>query len=74
MNIQEVIIKSLETMSKKKVSLDDTLSSLKLDSFDLAELVIEAEEKFNVEIPDEEFNDIKTVKNVVELFEKYIKN
>lgn len=53
-----------------KVTPDTNLMDLGLDSLDMAELVINIEEEFNLpEISQEEMIGLKTVKDVVSLIE-----
>ncbi|ADE19545.1 phosphopantetheine-binding protein [Mycoplasma crocodyli] len=70
MKIQDTIIKKLENLSKKKVDINSKLEDLNIDSLDLADLIIDAEKEFNISIPDEELNKIKSVKEIVILIEK----
>ena len=46
------------------------IKDLKADSLDIVELVMSLEEKFNIQIPDEEAENIQSVQNVID----YIKN
>lgn len=53
------------------VSLDaDLLRDLDLDSLDTVELTLGLEERFAIEIPDSELEDVVTVGDVVELIER----
>jgi acyl carrier protein len=45
---------------------------LDLDSLDVAELTLGLEERFSIEIPDEEAEDLRTVGDVVALIEKKV--
>lgn len=45
-------------------------NDLGLNSFDLAQLVCNVEDEFDVEIPDSEMKNIKTVGDVVDYLEK----
>lgn len=45
---------------------------LEADSLDIVELVMAIEDEFDIEIPDEEAEKIKTVKNAVDYIEKNI--
>jgi acyl carrier protein len=52
-----------------ETNLTETLAA---DSLDLVEVVMEIEEVFEINIPDEDIDGLKTVGNVVDyLFEKY---
>jgi acyl carrier protein len=68
-NIEEKVIKivaeqfevSAEKITMKSLFMDD----LKADSLSVVELVLAIEEAFNLEIPDEDAEKIKTVGDVV---------
>ncbi|WP_233341701.1 phosphopantetheine-binding protein [Mycoplasmopsis bovirhinis] len=67
MNIEQMLIAKFESLAKKKVSESDLIKDLKIDSLDLAELIMEAEEKFNISISDQELISLTTVKSIIEL-------
>jgi acyl carrier protein len=46
------------------------IDDLGADSLDLVELIMEMEEKFGVEIADEELEKIRTIKDVIEFLTK----
>jgi acyl carrier protein len=46
------------------------IDDLGADSLDLVELIMEMEEKFGVEIADEELEKIRTIKDVVDFLQK----
>ncbi|VEU58774.1 phosphopantetheine-binding protein [Mycoplasmopsis gallinacea] len=69
MNTREIIIKKLQNLTKVKFNEDSLLEDLKIDSLDLAELIIEAEQAFEISIDDNKLNDVKTVKDVILLIE-----
>lgn len=56
-------------ISPESISPETTLNELGLDSIDLVDLVMEIEEAFSVTIPDEEFEGIKSVSDIVALIE-----
>jgi len=57
------------------VALKSTFSDdLGVDSLELFEVIISLEEEFNIEIPNEEIEDIKDVKGIVDYIEKKINN
>ncbi|MCU9938851.1 phosphopantetheine-binding protein [Mycoplasmopsis felis] len=70
--ISEIILDNFKKVSKKKVNINDNIRSLGVDSLDLAELVIEAEEKFNISISDAEILKLEFVKDVIELIQNKI--
>lgn len=55
---------------KETITPDTTFDELGADSLDIAELVMEAESRFDVEIPDEELEKFRSIKDVVEFIEK----
>lgn len=69
MNTREIIIKKLQNLTKVKFNEDSLLEDLKIDSLDLAELIIEAEQAFDINIDDNKLKDVKTVKDVILLIE-----
>jgi acyl carrier protein len=49
-----------------KVTLDaDLTDDLSIDSLSMVEIIVSAQDKFNVEIPDADLKDLKTVRDVV---------
>ncbi|WP_322935222.1 phosphopantetheine-binding protein [Mycoplasmopsis felis] len=70
--ISEIILDNFKKVSKKKVNINDNIRLLGVDSLDLAELVIEAEEKFNISISDAEILKLEFVKDVIELIQNKI--
>jgi acyl carrier protein len=68
--VKEVIVEQLN-VSPDEVKLEsDFVEDLGADSLDVVELVMALEEKFEIEIPDDEAEKIKTVKDVVDYIEK----
>ncbi|MBQ4167932.1 MAG: acyl carrier protein [Clostridia bacterium] len=45
------------------------VEDLKADSLDLVELVMDLEERYGVEIPDEQLAEVKTVGQIIELID-----
>ena len=68
--IREVICEQLG-IEKEEVTLETTFDELGADSLDLFQIVIELEEKYNVQI--EEVENLKTIKDAVEYVEKNAK-
>ena len=77
-NIQEIETKIDDSIPNKiieilkdylgveKVELNHKIvDDLKVDSLDIVELVIELEDQFDIEVPDEDVETLKTVKDVV---------
>ncbi|WP_338964400.1 MULTISPECIES: acyl carrier protein [unclassified Spiroplasma] len=54
----------------KQVDLNTEFKSIGLDSLDLIDLVIKAEKKIGIQIPDDKLMDIKTVADLVKIIEE----
>ena len=65
--IREVICEQLG-IEKEEVELETTFQDLGADSLDLFQIVIELEEKYDIQIEDVE--GLKTIKDAVEYVEK----
>lgn len=75
MNIEEKVKGILfELSSEKEIKLEDDLQSkLALDSISMITLLIELEEKFQIELDESDMNpfDLNTVGDIVNLVTKY---
>jgi acyl carrier protein len=59
-------------MSKDKVTPEMSfMNDLAADSLDLAELLMEFEEKFDLKIPDEDADKIQTIEDAVKYIEEH---
>ncbi len=68
-DIKEVVVEQL-SVSPEEVKEDAKfVEDLGADSLDVVELVMALEEKFDIEIPDDEAEKIQTVKDVVDYIE-----
>ena len=57
-------------IEESKISEDSNfIEDLGADSLDTVELVMEMEEEFDIEIPDEDANDLRTVQDVIDYLE-----
>lgn len=64
------IIANELNVDEKKISLEtDLQNDLGADSLDAVELIMAIEEEFNITIPDEKAQNIRTVKDIVSLLE-----
>ena len=68
--VSEILAKRVDISNLKE---DDKLASLGLDSLDLAEVMIEIEDALGVEFSADDFQEISTLKSVLDLIEKKIK-
>lgn len=61
-----VILNEVAGVDQSKVSMDKSfLDDLEVDSLSMVEVVMAAEDKFGVKIPDEEVKNLKTVGDAV---------
>ncbi len=68
-DIKEVVVEQL-SVSPDEVKEDSKfVEDLGADSLDVVELVMALEEKFDIEIPDDEAEKIQTVKDVIDYIE-----
>ena len=68
--IKDIIVEQLD-VEEDAVTIEASITEdLGADSLDVVDLVMSIEESFDVEIPDEEVENIKTVGDIV----KYIEN
>lgn len=67
--IKSIVATELKVEESKITPEADFTTDLNADSLDVVELIMALEEKFGVEIPDEEANKIKTVGDVVKFIE-----
>ena len=64
--VKEIVVEQLG-VDEAEVSIDSTfIDDLGADSLDIVELIMAFEEEFNVDIPDDVAEKIKTVKDTVE--------
>ncbi|MDN5745336.1 MAG: acyl carrier protein [Nocardioidaceae bacterium] len=65
------IVNEVAGIAAEDVQLDKSFSDdLDVDSLSMVEVVVEAEEKFGVTIPDEEVKNLKTVGDAVSYIER----
>lgn len=73
MNNKEKFLNILTSYSKVPVSEDLRLKEdIKLDSLDLVELVMECEEKFGIEIPEQKLYKVSTVQDIMSLIDELV--
>ena len=70
-DVKEVVVEQL-SVSPDEVKEDSKfVEDLGADSLDVVELVMALEEKFDIEIPDDEAEKIQTVKDVIDYIESH---
>lgn len=68
--VKEIVVEQLG-VDEAEVAIDSTfIDDLGADSLDIVELIMAFEEEFNIEIPDEIAEKIKTVKDAVDYIDK----
>jgi acyl carrier protein len=67
--IKEIIVEQLGVEAEQVLPEASFVNDLGADSLDTVELIMAFEEEFGVEIPDEEAEKIKTVKDVMDYIE-----
>jgi acyl carrier protein len=71
--VREIVAEQLD-VEKDQVTMEASfINDLGADSLDTVELVMAFEEKFSIEIPDEEAEKISTVGSAVDYIEKHKK-
>ncbi|MBS4067669.1 MAG: acyl carrier protein [Sulfurimonas sp.] len=68
-DIKEVVVEQLGVNAEEVKEDAKFVEDLGADSLDVVELVMALEEKFDIEIPDDEAEKIRTVKDVVNYIE-----
>ncbi len=67
--VKEVIIDKLGVEEEKIVSKASFVDDLGADSLDTVELIMQLEEEFSIEIPDDDAEKMTTVKSAVDYIE-----
>ena len=68
--VREILCDQLD-LEEDKVTMDsDIVEDFEADSLDVVALLMSLEDEFNIEIPDEEIENIKTVGDVVRYIEE----
>ena len=66
--ITKTVVAELRSVTGQKViDLDLSLKDQGVDSITAMELIIELERKFNITVPDEKIEQLKTARSVIEL-------
>lgn len=68
--VKELIADQLDVEDKEGISMDSSITDdLGADSLDVVDLVMALEDEFNVEIPEDQVENIKTVGDIVKYIE-----
>lgn len=69
--VRDIIAQQLD-LAPESIALESRLvEDLKADSLDVVELIMDMEQEFNVEIPDEELPKVQTVGDIVRYVEAH---
>ena len=71
--VKEIIIEQLDVQADQVTDDASFIEDLGADSLDTVELVMALEEHFDIEIPDEDAEKIKTVRDAVQYIDKNVK-
>jgi acyl carrier protein len=71
--VKQIISAQLEVAPEKLSDGASFVDDLKADSLAVVELVLALEEAFHIEIPDEDTEQIKTVKDAVDYVKNHVK-
>jgi acyl carrier protein len=71
--VKQIVVEQLGVEEGEVTSGASFVDDLGADSLDQVELVMAFEEAFDVEIPDEDAEKIRTVKDAIEYLEKHAK-
>ena len=75
--IKEIVITSIANQANKEINeitLETNLTAdLNFDSLDVVELLMDLEDKFNIEIPESDLTKINIVNDIVEYLYKHTK-
>ena len=67
--VKEILMDQLDVEEEKVTMEASIVDDLGADSLDLVDMVISLEEEFDVEIPDDQVENIKTVGDIVKYIE-----
>lgn len=70
--VKKIVVDNLDVEADKVAELASFIDDLGADSLDLVELVMAFEEEFNIEIPDEVQENIRTVGDAVKHINEHV--
>jgi acyl carrier protein len=74
MNLVNEVLANFQKIAKnKEVTLESNVKELGLDSLDIVDLLMDMEEKYNIEFENEEMTELATVNDVVKAIESKLK-
>lgn len=72
-DVKEIIVEQLSVAPEKVTEEAKFIDDLGADSLDIVELIMAFEEKFNIEIPDEDAQKLETVGKAIAYLEQKLK-
>lgn len=63
--VLDIVKQVVNSSDEESITLDTKFESLGIDSLDTTELILELEEEFDINIPDNDVEQLKTVRDVV---------
>lgn len=70
--VRQIIVEQLDAAEEEVVPEASFIDDLGADSLDLVELVMAMEEHFDVEIPDEDAENIRTVQDAINYIQQHV--
>lgn len=68
--VKEILVENLGVSEEEVKMESDIQEDLGADSLDIVEIVMAIEEEFGVSIPEDQIQNVKTVKNIVDYVNK----
>jgi acyl carrier protein len=74
MNAEKEVIEVISKVAKgKEVTVDSNIKDLGLDSLDVVDMLMDIEDKYNIEFENEEMTSFVTIRDVIASVEKKLK-
>jgi acyl carrier protein len=74
MNAEKEVIEVISKVAKgKEVTADSNIKDLGLDSLDVVDMLMDIEDKYNIEFENEEMTSFVTIRDVIASVEKKLK-
>ena len=70
--VKKVVLESLDVKEEDVTNESSFVEDLSADSLDTVELVMALEEEFEIEIPDESSENIRTVQDAIDYITKHV--
>ncbi len=70
LNDIKTIIKNKQIKIKSNTDLNTNIADLNIDSIDFIDIIIDIEEKYNIQIEDEKLTNIKSINDLIKAIEE----